>query len=35
LREADGLIEVVEDVSEVRQGELVYFIPFSEFGLRV
>ena len=35
LREADGLIEVVEDVSEVRRGELVYFIPFSEFGLRV
>jgi molybdopterin molybdotransferase len=33
LREADGLIEVGEDVSEVRAGELVDFIPFSEFGL--
>jgi molybdopterin molybdotransferase len=35
LREADGLIEVVEDVGEVREGELVNFIPFSEFGLAV
>jgi molybdopterin molybdotransferase len=33
LREADGLIEVAEDVDEVRIGELVDFIPFSEFGL--
>ena len=35
LREADGLIEVAEDVGEVREGELVNFIPFSEFGLAV
>ena len=33
LREADGLIEVVEDVDEVRAGELIDFIPFTEFGL--
>jgi molybdopterin molybdotransferase len=33
LREADGLIEVPEDVTEVKEGELVDFIPFSEFGL--
>ncbi|HUU25570.1 MAG TPA: hypothetical protein VMW68_08430 [Methyloceanibacter sp.] len=33
LREADGLIEVSEDLDEVRAGELVDFIPFSEFGL--
>lgn len=33
LREADGLIEVAEEVSEVRQGDLVDFIPFAEFGL--
>jgi molybdopterin molybdotransferase len=33
LREADGLIEVAEDVENVCSGELVNFIPFSEFGL--
>ena len=33
LREADGLIEVPEEVDEVREGEMVSFIPFSEFGL--
>jgi molybdopterin molybdotransferase len=33
LREADGLIEVAENVDEVRAGEFVDFIPFSEFGL--
>lgn len=33
LREADGLIEVEEDVAEVRDGDLVSFIPFSEFGI--
>ncbi len=33
LREADGLIEVQEDVTEVKEGELVDFIPFTEFGL--
>lgn len=34
LREADGLIEVAEDVAEVNQGDLVDFIPFSSFGLQ-
>jgi molybdopterin molybdotransferase len=33
LREADGLIEVAEEVTEVRDRELVDFIPFTEFGL--
>jgi molybdopterin molybdotransferase len=33
LREADGLIEVPEDVAEVREGDLVDVIPFVEFGL--
>lgn len=33
LREADGLIDVAEDVTEVREGDLVDFIPFTEFGL--
>jgi molybdopterin molybdotransferase len=35
LREADGLVEVPEDVAEVRQGEVVNFTPFSEFGMAV
>ncbi|MDJ0514632.1 MAG: molybdopterin molybdotransferase MoeA [Methyloceanibacter sp.] len=34
LREADGLIEVAEDVDAVVAGELVDFIPYSEFGIR-
>ena len=34
LREADGLIEVAEDVTEVKQGDLVDFIPFAAFGLQ-
>jgi molybdopterin molybdotransferase len=33
LREADGLIEVPEDVTEVKEGDAVDFIPFTEFGL--
>jgi molybdopterin molybdotransferase len=33
LREADGLIEVAEAVTEVKSGDLVDFIPFPEFGL--
>lgn len=33
LREADGLIEVGEEVEDVREGDLVAFIPFSEFGV--
>jgi molybdopterin molybdotransferase len=34
LREADGLIEVAEDMAGIKQGELVDFVPFSEFGLQ-
>ncbi len=33
LRAADGLIDVGEDVPHVRPGDLVSFIPFSEFGI--
>ena len=33
LREADGLIEVPEDVADVKEGDIVEFIPFTEFGL--
>jgi len=30
---ADGLIDIPEDVTEVTPGDLVAFIPFSEFGI--
>jgi molybdopterin molybdotransferase len=33
LRAADGLIDIPEDVTEVRPGDLVLFIPFAEFGI--
>ncbi len=33
LRAADGLVEVAEDVPAVMPGDLVSFIPFSEFGI--
>ncbi len=33
LREADGLIELEEDCSQVASGSSVAFIPFSQFGL--
>ncbi len=33
LTAADGLIEVPEEISQVRAGDLVNFIPNSEFGL--
>jgi molybdopterin molybdotransferase len=33
LRAADGLIEIPEDVGDVRPGDRVAFIPFSEFGI--
>jgi molybdopterin molybdotransferase len=33
LREADGLIEIGEDATEVKKGQIVDFIPFTEFGL--
>jgi molybdopterin molybdotransferase len=34
LCEADGLIEVAEDVTQVIEGDEVTFIPFTEFGIR-
>jgi len=33
LREADGLIEIAEDVTSLAEGDAVSFIPFSEFGI--
>ncbi len=33
LREADGLIEIAEHVSAVKEGDMVAFLPFSGFGL--
>ncbi|MEJ8574402.1 gephyrin-like molybdotransferase Glp [Microbaculum marinum] len=33
LREADGLIEIPEDVTAVASGDPVRFLPFSEVGL--
>ncbi|MDX2156395.1 MAG: molybdopterin molybdotransferase MoeA [Hyphomicrobiaceae bacterium] len=33
LRQADGLIDIREERGDVRQGDLVDFIPFSEFGI--
>jgi len=33
LRVADGLIDIPEDMGEVRPGDPLAFIPFSEFGL--
>ena len=33
LRQATGLIEIPEDVTEVKEGELVSFLPFSGFGI--
>ena len=33
LRAADGLIDIPEDVPEVKEGDLVSFIPFTEFGI--
>ena len=33
LRQATGLIEVHEDISSVAEGDLLGFIPFSEFGI--
>jgi molybdopterin molybdotransferase len=33
LRQAEGLIEVAEEVTEVSPGDTLSFIPFSEFGL--
>lgn len=33
LRAADGLIDIPEDAPDVRPGDHVAFIPFSEFGI--
>lgn len=33
LRQAEGLIEVAEEVTEVKPGDIMSFIPFTEFGL--
>ena len=33
LRAADGLIDIPEEVAEVKPGDLVAFIPFTEFGI--
>ncbi|MGI9401728.1 MAG: molybdopterin molybdotransferase MoeA [Rhizobiaceae bacterium] len=34
LREATGLLEISEDVTSVKQGDLLAFIPFTEFGMK-
>lgn len=33
LQAADGLIDVPEDVPAVKRGDLVQFIPFTEYGI--
>ena len=33
LREADGLIELPEDMTEIEPGDPLAFIPFTEFGI--
>jgi molybdopterin molybdotransferase len=33
LRAADGLIDIPEEVGDVREGDEVAFIPFAEFGI--
>jgi molybdopterin molybdotransferase len=33
LRAADGLIDIPEDAGDVRRGDPVAFIPFTEFGI--
>jgi molybdopterin molybdotransferase len=33
LRQATGLIEIGEEISDVKEGDLVAFIPFAEFGV--
>lgn len=32
LREADGLIEIPEEITSIARGDVVHFIPFSNFG---
>jgi molybdopterin molybdotransferase len=33
LRQASGFIEVPEHITDIEEGDLVAFIPFTEFGL--
>jgi molybdopterin molybdotransferase len=33
LRQAMGLIEVLEDITQVREGDVLNYIPFTEFGI--
>jgi molybdopterin molybdotransferase len=33
LTEADGLVEVAEEVTRIERGDRVIFVPFSEFGV--
>lgn len=33
LRAADGLIDIPEDTADIRAGDMVAFIPFTEFGI--
>jgi molybdopterin molybdotransferase len=33
LRQATGLIEIPEDITDITESDLVSFIPFTEFGL--
>ncbi|MEO1544104.1 MAG: hypothetical protein AAFR75_08815 [Pseudomonadota bacterium] len=33
MRTADGLIDVPEDLPGVQRGDIVRFVPFSQFGL--
>ncbi|HEX6112291.1 MAG TPA: gephyrin-like molybdotransferase Glp [Geminicoccaceae bacterium] len=33
LTEADGLVEIAEDTTQIQRGDLVEFVPFSEFGV--
>jgi molybdopterin molybdotransferase len=33
LTEADGLVELAEDITQIGRGDPVTFVPFSEFGV--
>jgi len=33
LRQSNGLIEINEEITSVKKGDLLNFIPFSEFGI--
>jgi len=32
LVEADGLVELAEDLTQVEEGDLLTFFPFDQFG---